>query len=290
MDLTSVLIDSLVLGVFEAAPLILAAMGFTLIFYLNRFINVAYAENITLGAYAAVFFNTTLGLDFYLTIVPSALLSGVVSVLAYLLVFRPALRRGLGSAELIVLSVGLSFAIRYAARLIFGIELYLFDTGPINSISVLGTGVTSFQLVALALVATFAVALYLVIFKTNYGERMRALAGNEALAQVSGINPTKVSILIWFIAGVAGGLAGIFYGVFSFVHADLGWSLILIIIMITVIGGIGNVRGAVVVGIGAGILTVLATQFIQPLYAQILLLVLFIVVLRVTRATSMARA
>ena len=52
----SLVTDALVLGIIEAAPLILAAAGFTLIFYLNGFINVAYAENITLGAYFAILF------------------------------------------------------------------------------------------------------------------------------------------------------------------------------------------------------------------------------------------
>ena len=122
----SFLTDALVLGLFEAAPLVLAAVGFTLIYYLNGFINVAYAENITLGAYFAALLNSILGLNFYLTIIPAALLSGGVSVLTFLVVFRPALRRGVGNTEMIILSVGLSFFIRYASRLVFGSRLYLF--------------------------------------------------------------------------------------------------------------------------------------------------------------------
>jgi branched-chain amino acid transport system permease protein len=74
----STLVDAIVLGLFQAAPLSLAAVGFTLIFYLSRFINVAYGENLTLGAYTAIFLNTTLGLNFYLAIVPAALLTGVI--------------------------------------------------------------------------------------------------------------------------------------------------------------------------------------------------------------------
>ena len=63
-------------------------MGFTLIYYLNGFTNVAFAENITFGAFFSVIFTSILGLDFYVSIVPAALLSGVVSVLTYLCVFR----------------------------------------------------------------------------------------------------------------------------------------------------------------------------------------------------------
>ena len=227
----SLITDSLILGIIEAAPLVLAAMGFTLIFYLNGFINVAYAETVTVGAYFAIVFNSMLGLNFYLAIIPSALLSGVISVATYLVVFRPALRRGVESTEMIILSVGLSFFMRYSLRLIFGSTLYALDIVSPTSINIFGIGITNIQLTALVLVAVITVALYLFIYRTSYGEMMRGLANNEDLAMVSGINPVKVSVLIWFLAGVAGGLAGLFYGVFSFVSTLLGWKLVLIIIM-----------------------------------------------------------
>ena len=275
--------DSLVLGIIEAAPLVLAAAGFTLIYYLNGFINVAYAENITLGAYFAIVFNSMLGINFYVAIIPSAFLSGAVSVVTYLLIFRPAFKRGVGRTEMIILSVGLSFFIRYGARLIFGSRLYAFDLVSPSHIQLFGIGITNIQLTALIIVAVVTVALYLFIYRTSYGERMRGLANNEDLAMVSGINPIKVSVLIWFIAGVAGGLAGAFYGVFSFVSTLLGWRLILIIIMISIVGGVGNVRGALVASIGAGVLTAAITLVTKPLYGQVILLLVFIVVLRLKK-------
>jgi branched-subunit amino acid ABC-type transport system permease component len=285
----STLTDSIVLGLFGAAPLVLAAVGFTLIYYLNGFVNVAYAENVTLGAYIAVIFNVTLGWNFYLTIIPSAILAGLLSVATFVFVYRPAMRRGVGPTEMIILSVGMSFFLRYAARLIFGVKLYLFETGQPTYLHILGIGITSYQLAALGLVAVTVVGLYLFIFRTGYGEQMRALAVNRDLATVSGINPHRVSILIWFLAGVAGGLAGVFYGVFSFVNADIGWNLILLIIMISVLGRVGNVRGALVVGVGAGIVVAFLTQIAQPVYAQVVLLVLFILVLKSTRTAATMR-
>lgn len=145
---TEIMLDSLVLGLFQAGPLVLAAIGFTLIFYLNGFINVAYAETVTVGAYAAVTFNAILGLNFYLSIVPSALLAGGLSVLTYLVIFRPALRRGVGPTEMIILSVGVSFFLRFLLRIedvpgvdgfeFFGIELYNFQTGPLVNVDILG--------------------------------------------------------------------------------------------------------------------------------------------------------
>jgi branched-subunit amino acid ABC-type transport system permease component len=285
----SVVVDSFVLGLFGAAPLVLAAVGFTLIYYLSGFINVAYAENVTLGAYFAVIFNVKLGMDFYVTLLPSAILAGLLSVATFVLVFRPAMRRGVGPTELIILSVGLSFFVRFACRLLFGIKLYLFDTGTPIYFELFGIGITSYQLTALVLATVMVVGLYLFIFRTGYGEQMRALAGNRDLAKASGINPNAVSLMIWFIAGVAGGLAGIFYGVFSFVNSDIGWNLILIIIMISILGRVGNVRGALAVGVAAGIIVAFITQITQPLYAQVVLLALFVLVLKVTRRSLAMR-
>jgi branched-subunit amino acid ABC-type transport system permease component len=279
----SLIIDSLVLGIIEAAPLVLAAVGFTLIFYLNGFINVAYSETVTVGAYFAIVFNSMLGLNFYLAIIPSAILSGVINVATYLVVFRPAFKRRVESTEMIILSVGLSFFMRYSLRLIFGSELYALDIVSPTSIKIFGTGITNIQLTVLVLVAVITVALYLFIYKTGYGEMMRGLANNEVLAMVSGINPVRVSVLIWFIAGVAGGLAGLFYGVFSFVTTALGWKLVLIIIMVTIVGGIGNVRGALMASIGAGIIIASVTLVSKPLYGEVILLLVFIGVLRLKK-------
>jgi branched-subunit amino acid ABC-type transport system permease component len=127
--------------------------------------------------------------------------------------------------------------------------------------------------------------LYLLIYRTSQGSRIRALANNQPLALVSGIDPRKVSVLVWFIAGVVGGLAGVFTGTFAFVDYQLGWNMILILIMIAIIGGVGSVRGALIAGFAVGIITSVVTlQMASPIYAQVILLVLFIGVLRLKKA------
>ncbi|MDA3833070.1 MAG: hypothetical protein PF495_06695, partial [Spirochaetales bacterium] len=105
-------------------------------------------------------------------------------------------------------------------------------------------------------------------------------ANNEDLAMASGIDPMKVSILIWFIAGVLGGLAGVFYGVFSFVNTAIGWKLILIVIMLSIVGGIGNVKGALIASLGAGIIIAAVTLLSTPQYGEVILLIAFILVLK----------
>ena len=284
--------QSVVIGLTENAPLVLAAIGFALLYKLTGLINVAYSETITLGAYFGMWINTTYGLDFYTVLIPTALLTGVLSVATYLLIFRPAKRRNVGVLELIIISFGLSILLRHGLQFVFGYPERFYNVPPPDTIMILGVGVTSFRLVAVIGVAVLSLLLYLFIQRTGYGLKIRALASDENLAKVSGIRPLVVTTMIWFIAGVAGGLAGAFYGVGSSVSPLLGWRQFLLILMVALVGGSWGLGGVIVVGVGTSVaLAAMALQFDQVLYAQLLLIVAFVIVLKArgTRLTESAK-
>jgi branched-subunit amino acid ABC-type transport system permease component len=133
-----------------------------------------------------------------------------------------------------------------------------------------------------------AFLLYWFIQRSSYGLKIRALASDEDLAQVSGIRPLAVTVLIWFIAGVAGGLAGAFYGVGSAVAPLLGWRQFLFILLVVLVGGARNIGGVIIAGIVTGIaLAGMTLQFSQSLYAQLVLIVAFVIILKV-RGSRMA--
>ena len=140
---------------------------------------------------------------------------------------------------------------------------------------------TSFRLVALVTVGLLALLLYLFIQRTDYGLQIRALASDEQLAKVSGIRPLVVTVMIWFIAGVAGGLAGAFLGVGSSVSPLLGWRQFLFILLVVLVGVRWGLGGVIVVGVVAVIaLTAMALTFDQILYAQLVLIVAFVILLK----------
>ncbi|MDA8237515.1 MAG: branched-chain amino acid ABC transporter permease [Chloroflexi bacterium] len=274
--------QSLVIGLTENAPLILAAIGFALLYRLTGLINVAYSETITLGAYFGMWINTTYGLDFYAVLIPTGLLAGVLSVATYLALFRPAKQRHVGGLEMIIISFGLSIFLRHGLQFVFGYPERFYDVPPPDTIMVLGVGVTSFRLLALVAVAALSLLLYLFIQRSGYGLRIRALASDEALAQVSGIRPLVVTVMIWFIAGVAGGLAGAFYGVGASVSPLLGWRQFLLILMVALVGGSWGLGGVILVGVGTSVaLAAMALQLEQVLYAQLVLIVAFVIVLKI---------
>jgi branched-chain amino acid transport system permease protein len=273
--------QSVVIGLVEEAPLVLAAIGFALIYRLTGLINVAYAETLTLGAYFAMWLNTTFELDFYTVLIPTAIMSGLLSVATYLLVFRPAKRRNVGGLEMIIISFGLSILLRHGLQFVFGYPMRFFDVPAPDTVWVLGVGVTSFRLVAFGMVVLLAAALYFFIQRTRYGLQVRALASDEDLARVSGIRPLAVTNMIWFIAGVAGGLAGAFLGVGSSVAPLLGWHQFLFILLVVLVGGAWGLGGVIGVSVLAGIaLTAMALSFHQLLYADLVLIVAFVVLLK----------
>jgi branched-subunit amino acid ABC-type transport system permease component len=175
-------------------------------------------------------------------------------------------------------------------QFVFGYPVRFYEVPPPNTIYVLGVGVSSFRLLAFASVLILAFALFWFIQKTSYGLQIRALASDEDLAQVSGIRPLAVTVLIWFLAGVAGGLAGAFYGVGSSVAPLLGWRQFLFILLVVLVGGTKNIGGVIIAGAATAVaLTFMTLQFGQVLYAQLALITAFIVILKV-RGRRMADA
>ena len=287
MDIIS---DSIVIGLTEQAPLILAAMGFALLYRLTGLINVAYSETITLGAYMGMWLNTTFELNFYTILIPTGIIAGLISVATYFAVFRPAKLRNVGGLEMIIISFGLSVFLRHALQFVFGYPVRFFDVPAPDTIFVLGVGVSSFRLLAVASVFVLAFGLFWFIQRTSYGLQIRALANDEDLAQVSGIRPLAVTVLIWFLAGVAGGFAGAFYGVGSSVAPLLGWRQFLFILLVVLVGGAKNIGGVIIAGAVTAIsLTFMTLQFGQALYGQLVLIVVFIIILKV-RGTRAAEA
>ena len=274
------LAKAVIIGLTEQAPLVLAAMGLALIYNLSKVINVAFAETVTLGAYFAQWVNEAFSASFYLSLVVAGILSGLLSCVTYYVVFRTAERRGVGVVEVIIISLGLSVLLRYALQFVFGYEARFFDTPPPTFLKLFGVGFTSFQLTAFILVITLAVLFYLFVQKTVWGRQVRALASDADLAKVSGINPLLTTLVVWFMAGAAGGLAGAFWGVGSSAKPGLGWDRFLLTLLVVLVGGARGLRGVILAGMGTGVLLSALKLEIAPLRAEIVLLVAFIIVLK----------
>ena len=125
-------------------------------------------------------------------------------------------------------------------------------------------------------------AVFLVLHATPVGRRMRAVADDPALAQVSGIEPARVMVTLWAMAGAVAAVAGIMVGIKTVVQPELGWSVLLPAFTAAILGGIGSPLGALVAGLLLGLVQELSTPFVGFTYklAMVFLVLLLVLLVR----------
>ncbi len=245
-------------GVVIGSVIAVAAVGLTLVFGILRLINFAHGDFLTLGAFAAVV-GTGAGLPLYVAAIPAILVgAGVMGGLEKVL-WGPMRRRGASTVNLLIISIGLALVLRYTLFWIFGSGVYRY--GPISQRIDFGLFALTPQDVIIVVgsaAALFGVALMLQ--KTRIGKAMRALSDNKDLAEASGIDVNRVTMITWLIAGALTAYGGIMLGLQGRVFANMGWFLLLLIFAGVILGGIGSAYGAMIGSMIIGVTQELATH------------------------------
>jgi branched-chain amino acid transport system permease protein len=267
-----------VTGVMSGLVTGLAALAVTLVFGIARFANAATGDVMTLGAYVALGVGTATGsllLGGAAGIV-AAMLAGVI---AYWLVFRQL--AGRSSVTALLASIGVGFMIRSGLALVYGYQQQVFAIPLARPWRPWGVRILPIdaELAALAL-ATLAVV-FLVLHATPMGRRMRAVADDPALAQVSGIAPQKVMIALWTMAGGVAAIAGIMLAMKTAVAPEMGWNTLLPGFTAAILGGIGSPIGAVLAGLILGLVQELASPFVGFTYKLAVVFIALLLVLLV---------
>ncbi len=261
------LINGLVLGSIYA----LVALGYTMVYGILELINFAHGEVTMMGAMVAL---TVIGL--LLGLNPE--LPGLLVVLAGVLIAVPAcmllafaiekvayrpLRRAPRLAPLIT-AIGVSIVLQNAAMLIWGRQYISFpQILPQMSFTVLGAHVTSLQIFIVLLCMTMMAGLWWLVQKTRLGRAMRATAQSKEVAMLMGVDIDRVISATFVIgaalAAIAGVLVSAYYGL---AHYYMGFMLGLKAFSAAVLGGIGNIAGAMLGGLLLGIIEALGAGYI----------------------------
>ncbi|MCC6737336.1 MAG: branched-chain amino acid ABC transporter permease [Bauldia sp.] len=267
--INNVIVSGLVAGSIYA----LGAVGVTLIFGILRFAHFAHGDMMTLGAFITLVLSWVLagmgvssGLPLAYFVVPLAVAITIVAALGLDRLFYAPLRaKGAKPVTLLIASIGVTMMLQGLIRLLFGTGTYsLFDTVPkvIHRIPVEGStrDITFTQPQAIGVIVTIiaVVALHLFLKRSRNGKAMRAVADNPDLAQVSGINIRKIVRLTWIIGAGLACLAGTFLALDVTVKPDLAFNILLPIFAAAIVGGVGQVYGAIVAGYLIGFAEVLA--------------------------------
>lgn len=240
MSVTQVLLNSFLLG----SQLGLLALGLTMTYSILRFANFAHGELSVVGAYLTFFFCVSLKVHFVASSIIAVGLSGMVAVLCDRLLFKKM--REAPVLALIIASLGLSLSLRYLISAIWGPDPLGYSESLATPYRVFGAIITSTQIIILSVALGAMIAFHVLLHKTKLGKSMRALADDRALAQDRGINVERTISWVWFICGCFAGLGGVLMAWETALWPELGFGIIIPVFCAAILGGIGNVYGAVI--------------------------------------------
>jgi branched-subunit amino acid ABC-type transport system permease component len=272
---------------------LVGAVGLTLTYGLSGFPNFAYAEFMTLGAYMGYLVARQLGLDFSFAFIAAFLASGILGALVYRGVFRFLAKRGANKIHLMVGSIALGFIIRYiiadiwgSPPITLGISWPARDIGPLR--------ITNLWLGLILTALVLAVIMHLLLTRTKTGKAIRGISSNPELALASGINIERVTLVTWAGGAALAGIAGLFRGAIAAISPLVGWTIILPVFAVTILGGIGSFYGvlaaAFIVGLAENIGVVALTQLgLSTEYRMAIAFIILIVTL-ILRPQGMAKA
>jgi branched-chain amino acid transport system permease protein len=236
----------------------------SLVYAVARFPNAAAGDIMTVGAYAGIGVQLAGGASVLLQGAAAIAACIAVSLICHILVFRRL--RGRSMVAPLLASIGLAFFVRAVLSFFFGQDQYVFKVPFSRPLVLAGVRLQPADLWIAATVLLCMGAVFIVLFLTPIGRRMRAIADNPDLARASGIRAGRVMIVLWSLVGVVAAIAGIVLGLKTVVAPEMGWALLLPTFAASVLGGIGNPVGAVLAGIVLGIAQELSTPFLGFTY------------------------
>lgn len=246
------LFNGLVLGSAYA----LFALGLTLVFGIQRVLNLAHGAVFMWGALVGLLLVTEVGLPFMLAMVVAGVAAGVLNVIVDCVAFRPLRKRGASEFGALVSSLGASLILINLSQRVTGAQTLRFpaEAFPSANFMVAGIRLALVQVTVVAVAVVLLLALVFYLYKTSLGRQVRAVAISEKTAQLLGVSAEKVYLQTYFISGALAGITGVLLAVsFNSVHSFMGDDLLLRAFVVIVLGGLGSIRGAVVAGLLMGL-------------------------------------
>lgn len=267
----------LMTGIALGAVYALLAIGLSLIFGMLTVVNFAHGAFFMVGAFLGVY---SLGLtgSFWFSLLLVPLATGAIGLVCERFLVRPLYGRGIDYP--LLLTFGLSYVMIDVMRFTFGIEGLPTST-PADLRGAVNLGFGHFPLYRLFLIGATAVivlGLWLFIEKTRYGLIIRAGSRDPEIVKVLGIDIARVWWLVFGIGTAIAGLSGLLAAPTRAVNPEMGIPILAESFVVTVVGGMGSLPGAVVAGLLVGVVFSM-TSLLAPAYAELSIFVLMAVVL-----------
>jgi branched-chain amino acid transport system permease protein len=252
-----------VFGISQGSVYALIALGYTMVYGVLKFINFAHGEVFMSGAMIGFFtadglnraglWNSQPALALLIALVLCMATSTTVALLVERIAYRPL--RGRPRLILLITSIGASFVIQYTFRGLFGagIKSYPPMEALQGSWSPFGFTIIKVQAVVIGVALAMMILLYVLVERTRTGRAMRAISEDQEISELMGINVNRTITLVFAVGGAMAGVAGLLYGlVFGQVFFFTGFLPGIKAFTAAVLGGIGNIPGAMVGGLTLG--------------------------------------
>ena len=276
------LAQQLVNGLLLGATYALFALGFTLMFGVLRVINLTYGFYFSAGALIALWLTRSLGLSIWRALPLAAVASGALAVvLDWLLLTR--LRR-VNAPELASLMVTLGgvLALYSALTAWLGPEIRRLPPGVVSA-EAFGFGdvrVTTAQLLMRGATAVLVTGLLVLVRGTKLGLAIRAMAEKPDAAGLMGIDTGRAAATVSFISGCLAGAGGVLIGLnFNAVHPYMGEAMMLRGFVVIIVGGLGDIRGALLAGLLLGVVEVLTAGYVSSGLKEAVAFLILVIVL-----------
>jgi len=261
-----VLIQQIVNGVMLGAVYALIAIGYTLVFGVLGMLHLAHGEVFMVGAFVGLLTITYVSGNVLVALAAAIVATGLLGLLIERIAFRP-LRRAHHLAPLAT-TLGVGIALQETMRSFFGAEqrgfpasiaLEPWQLGPVR--------LSSVQVFMLAAAIVLMVAVHLFLARTRAGRAVRATAENPVVAGLLGVHVEGTIMLTFVVASMLAGAAGVLVGLaYNAVHPFIGVQMGIKGLVVMLLGGLGNVPGAMLGGVLLGVLEVMGVAYLASSY------------------------
>lgn len=265
----------------------LVALGYTMVYGVMKLINFAHGDLVALSAFVGLTIYTQIfgeGVTSFVSVITvfifTAALISIVGVVLERLAYKPL--RTAPRLSAVVSALGAGLVIQNAIMLVWGPNMKIFPSELLPSTvwDINGVVFTFTQLMILGLSAILMVSLFLFINKTKIGTAIRAVAIDQDAAKLMGINVNQIIMIIFIIGSALGAIAGLFIGIYyRGVTFNMGWMYGLNAFVAAIIGGIGNIPGAMIGGLMLGLFNAMISGYISSEWAETFTFILLIVIL-----------
>jgi branched-chain amino acid transport system permease protein len=279
-------------GIVAGSTYALFALGFTLMFGVLGVINLTYGFYFSAGAFLALYL-TAAALPIWLALPVASIAVGLGAILLDALLLTRLRRSKAPELASLMVTLGATLFLYSVATAIFGTDIRRFPPSVFEggAFEFAGVRVTLGQILIAGTAAISVAALLFIIRGTRIGLAIRALSENSDATQLMGVNAGAVMRLVSLISGSLGALAGILVGLnYNAIQPYMGEAMMLKGFAVIILGGLGDVRGALIAGLAVGILESLTAGYYASTWKDAVGFILLVLTLWIRPAGLLGRA